>query len=175
MNTEYIMKALSYYASQGYTPVEVSIVVDKDVSAVTRPESSWDTHHSSDTVYVASAEQSFLQLIKDGDLPSGNKLMALTPCLRDEEKLDALSYLMFLKLELFVVGDHLVDVLTDANRFFNSLGLTTVAKATYMGFDLLLNGIEIGSYGVREYMGITYTYGTGIAEPRLSAAVSYGL
>lgn len=173
MNTEYITRALTFYAEQGYTPVEVPILVDIDVSAVTKPESARDFSHGT-KVYVGSAEQSFLQLIKEGTLPEGT-LMALTPCMRDEDYSDDLTYMTFLKLELFSPGDCLVDVLTDANRFFSSLGLIAVSKATSMGFDLFLNGVEIGSYGVREYMGVTYTYGTGIAEPRLSKAISYGL
>lgn len=34
--------------------------------------------------------------------------------------------------------------------------------------DILINGIEYGSYGIRQFQGKYYIYGTGIALPRAS-------
>jgi hypothetical protein len=165
------MNALFFYSDLGYVPTTVPFVVDEDVSAVTRPEYSLDIYHSIDKVYVASAEQSFLQMIKDGNLPVHDKLMALTPCVRDEMQLDDITYMTFIKLELFVKGSHLTEVINEVTRFFLSINIIPEVVPTYIGFDLRVNGIEVGSYGVREYLGLVYTYGTGIAEPRLTSAL----
>jgi hypothetical protein len=41
--------------------------------------------------------------------------------------------------------------------------------------DWTLNGVEIGSYGVRQYKNLVkWVYGTGLAEPRFTTAKNYG-
>lgn len=45
----------------------------------------------------------------------------------------------------------------------------SIEKVDY-GYDLLLSGIEVGSYGFREYKNNKWIYGTGLAEPRFSQA-----
>jgi hypothetical protein len=41
-------------------------------------------------------------------------------------------------------------------------------EKTKEGSDLTIDGIEIGSYGVRNHKNIIWVYGTGLAEPRFS-------
>jgi hypothetical protein len=38
--------------------------------------------------------------------------------------------------------------------------------------DLEINGIEVGSYSRRSFGGISWTCGTGLAEPRFSMATA---
>jgi hypothetical protein len=45
-----------------------------------------------------------------------------------------------------------------------------VVQPTDDCMDLTINGIEVGSYGKREFKNIKWIYGTGLAEPRFSIA-----
>lgn len=41
----------------------------------------------------------------------------------------------------------------------------------HLQLDIQLDGIEIGSYGVREFLGQHYIYGTALALPRFQQAL----
>jgi hypothetical protein len=113
----------------------------------------------------------------DGDAPRGLS-QAFTPCFRDEKKHDKYHHPYFLKLELFnpeCSKEALRNMLQDAVAFYETHLPVRVVKADN-GLDIVThNGLELGSYGMRElnYQGETYrwTYGTGCAEPRLSQAL----
>jgi hypothetical protein len=46
----------------------------------------------------------------------------------------------------------------------------------YPSYDLVYRGIELGSYGIRKCNFLTWIYGTGVAEPRLTRALkTYGI
>ena len=173
ISTELVYKAIAHYSGLGYKIIDVPLVVDYDVSAHTKPEGVPDLCHTSGKVYVASAEQSFIQLHKDGLLPNG-KYMALTPCYRAERLLDSTHYLMFIKLELINVGQECHSVLIDSDDFFKNYVNTYYEGNMYNGvMDIISNGVELGSYGFRQMLdGTVYTFGTGIAEPRLSHCIS---
>ena len=176
ISTSKIMEALTYYSNLGYVPIDVPYCVDRSVSELTKPMCKRDTEYLNDKVYVGSAEQSFIQMYMDGKLPDG-KYMALTPCVRDDEH-DDLHHSVFMKLELFDCGDktqpfQLGFAMQD---FFEQYIKTTVVAGDDRPFstDILDKKlrIELGSYG----MGILpggkfYSYGTGIAEPRLSTVI----
>lgn len=171
INTRLVMEALTHYSRLGYQPVEVPLLIDPDVSQFTSPSGKKDLAHNNGQVYVASAEQSFYQLMKDGELGAG-KYMALTPCYRDEDTLDQTHLNIFLKLELFVVGDSdYIEVLTDAYSFFSQCCESSIVQ-TEFGHDIESGGVELGSYGTRVYKGVSVCYGTGIAEPRLSYVIN---
>lgn len=175
VNTELISRAIQYYTNLGYLPISVPIVIDYDISKFTRPEFVNDLIHSNSKVYSGSAEQSFLQLMKDNKIKPG-KYQALTPCFRDEKTLDDLHLRIFLKLELIHIGSNSFrNILTDACIFFNQNGVK--AQIQYLTHPILsnnqidlctLDGIELGSYGFRTFNEIPYSYGTGLAEPRFS-------
>jgi hypothetical protein len=97
-----------------------------------------------------------------------------------------------MKVELYQSGDHLEELITDAeylmhNHVRRDVRLKTtlfdfeaehdfaskllVREATPEGIDLVLNGIEVGSYGVRTVGNRTWTYGTGLALPRFTVAI----
>jgi aspartyl-tRNA synthetase len=54
---------------------------------------------------------------------------------------------------------------------------TTKVVKTDFGFDIELNGIELGSYGIRRNQEnkLLWIHGTGLAEPRFSNVVNENL
>jgi hypothetical protein len=68
-----------------------------------------------------------------------------------------------------------LNVLTDAWYVMKSLvGTRATSVKTDVGYDLEINGIEVGSYGRREVGDFTWVYGTGLALPRFSQALNRG-
>ncbi len=171
-----LVEAVAYYEDLGYKLIDVPQCVDLDISKLTKPEGVKDLHHSVDKVYVASAEQSFLQLHKEGLLPEG-KYITVTPCYREESELDETHYKVFLKAEIIVVGkEDSYNVMRDALRFMNKY-LSVDYTPTREGRDTLdiihnWTNTELGSYGTRKALdGTVYTYGTALAEPRFSYCI----
>lgn len=167
-----LMASMELYAKRGYNYVDVPWFVDRYISLATCPDRSRIMGVPSHGDLVGSAEQSFVsveRLLKPG------KFMSLTPCFRDEPKTSDLSRYVFMKLELFC-NDYcdaksLLAMIEDARYVMGEVtehGIELVE--TSEGFDLNINGIEVGSYGIREYQGYSYLYGTGLAEPRFSIA-----
>lgn len=170
-----LFSAMSYFKSKGYKFITVPLLVDKDVSDFTLPTDRYAEKHSDEKVYVGSAEQSVYQLIKEGkDFPE--KVLAITPCSRDEELLDNTHFKMFLKIELITFGEnnsHL-EILEDVKSFYSTLydGNISVIDMGDGTHDLEINGIEVGSYGRRSFLGRTVNYGTGLALPRFQQSIN---
>jgi hypothetical protein len=60
-------------------------------------------------------------------------------------------------------------IMSDAKHVLSNLTHKRIdVMSTDEGADLMIDGIEIGSYGIRTYNAITWVYGTGLAEPRFS-------
>ena len=178
ISTKVLYEALQYYSESGYEMIDVPMLVDLEVSSHTKPDGVPELYHDKGFVYIASAEQSYIQLHKDGKLPNG-KYMAVTPCYRHERFVSDTHYLMFMKLELIVVGDitftncgEVIDqVCDDARDFYLLQGHDIVDRCeNNEEVDLVnSNGIELGSYGYRKMLdGTGYVYGTGCAFPRVS-------
>lgn len=183
INLDLITSAISWWEEIDFSTCNsVPYLVDPDIMAFTCPPGVIDKRmtHSNGKQYVASAEQSFLQMEKDGNIPYTNnkKYLALTPCYRDEAVLDESHYNIFLKLELFVyhvVLEEEVDYLLacELQSFFNTHGMQTEIVRTDIGWDVEYKGLELGSFGYRESpKGVLYVYGTGLAEPRASIAMA---
>jgi hypothetical protein len=140
---------------------------------------------------VASAEQSFLQLQLDAKAAGASiegKYVAITPCFRNEPRLDSLHQPYFMKVELiqWAQGDEfrkradLNAMITIASNFFRrylgtsiveNLDPDPIGRAAYdiVSFQ---KQIELGSYGIRKHESVgEWIYGTGAAEPRLSYAI----
>lgn len=181
MNYSRLVNAQRFYEAKDYVVVDAPWAITAAVNEITKPVE--DDHlmlnSNVDSVLVASAEQSFLQLRVDGLLPDG-KYQAITPCFRDEPVIDEIHQQSFMKLELIKISStkfELVDVLEvvkHASEFFINQGLRVKAvetnEATH-SIDLVcyVTGIELGSYGIRYDESIGYwIYGTGVAEPRCS-------
>lgn len=174
-----LLKCIDYLESKNYELVDAPFYVDKDVSAFTRPEFKNDFHHGNDTshcVYVASGEQSFLQLMKNGELTEG-KYITLTPCVRDEyvAEMSDIKLKVFMKLEMISLTNSLDkakvllnEMLFEMINFYTDYFNVTILPLDETNTDLLVNDIEIGSYGIRNYNGQYYVFGTGIALPRFN-------
>ncbi|QEQ94877.1 hypothetical protein pEaSNUABM56_00078 [Erwinia phage pEa_SNUABM_56] len=178
-----IQKAIRHYEEEGVLLAKVPYLVDPDIMAFTCPPNVIDKRltHSNGKQYVASAEQSFLQLEKDGRLDELPPLMmALTPCYRDESTLDDVHLNIFLKLEIFHYNPQELRGINWAyfwaecmQSFFADEGVWTHIVGTDAGYDVLTKSdLELGSFGYRTSpKGVQYVYATGLAEPRASIAI----
>lgn len=181
MELELITFAETFYQSKGYQKVDVPWAVDVDVMDITRPEGRKVFDLMSKKL-VASAEQSYLQLIKEHALAPG-KYVTTTPCFRDDQE-DELHQHYFLKTELINFKfekkpdqQELESMIDDASQFF-CFFLPVKRKQTELGYDIVDEkyGIELGSYGFRNHTfsdkhQVHWIYGTGIALPRLTYVI----
>jgi hypothetical protein len=177
----YFASAQEYYTALGYTYTEVPWVVPVSVVRATNVRHSVREWTTPNGALVGSAEQSFVHMALQGDLPLHGQYFAITPCFRVEPFIDEQHHSHFMKCELFMpvtVADDcdIRDVAEDALAFFQGLahgvGTPEIVR-TREGLDIMLNGIELGSYGYGEVPGteVKWVYGTGLAEPRLSVAL----
>ena len=168
-------RSIEVYKQRGYVHIEVPWTVAEAVSNITKPAGANDFKIANKSkVLVASAEQGFLYLALKGFLPPG-KFQAITPCFRDEP-FDVSHTKYFMKNELIITDepseDMVKSIVVDAMEYFRTehpageFNLVT----TEAGYDIELNGIEIGSYGLRKTSFLTWVYGTGLAEPRFTIA-----
>lgn len=175
-------QAVSEYEARGYVYKECPWTVDEWTirKTIPNPEGAfrlgygaradqcalWVEGHN---FLVGSAEQSFLML----DLPPG-RYVGVTPCFRYEDDESILTRYMFMKVELFVTSDEttIQNVMDDAYEVMSLLGNTGKIDVvgTDEGFDFLLGGVEIGSFGERSTRDESWIYGTGLALPRFAAA-----
>lgn len=181
-------RALELWTAQGFRYVDLPWVVQKEYSDATRPPNCRDiqTLHGS---FVASGEQSFLQLWDAGQLRGSPGYVGWTPCLRDD-KLDDWHQHGFMKAEWFVpltpdtaLAWHtqlMALVATQAEMFHqvaqhcgkSTEGAVQVVVLGAEQVDIELNGVEIGSYGRRQFKGMHYLYGTALALPRFTQALA---
>ena len=198
-----LAKAQEYYRIRGFKPIEVPWIVGFQAIRLTCPKDGKFYSLREDTLevpsntnigyQVASAEQSFIQLMLDGSLKPG-RYQAITPCYRGDV-LDTWHQRYFMKVELIVYlgKDHLAvktawdsldRMVNDCWAFFeDSLPISMLKTDTVIPWDqqgstrdlvTVSGGIELGSYGIREHSAVgTWIYGTGCAEPRLSQAIEY--
>lgn len=186
INWNNITDTIAYYSDM-YTMVDIPWTVDRQYTNVTCPNERFTVVTNNMGDLVGSAEQSFVQQAHKHQLKPG-RYMAVTPCFRNEDVLDRFHQQYFMKLELFDSIPHLdVDnqvegLAGNAMGLFDQLlrkgGITKTdslleRKKTTDGYDVLFDGIELGSYGVRKYDDIQWLYGTGIAEPRFSSAINF--
>lgn len=138
---------------------------------------------------VGSAEQSFVELQLQGKLEPGYYI-TVSPCFREESVHNEFTRPHFMKAEIYITKDASEEtakqLATASLKFFGYL-LSKQLSDTFIpdskkidlrlvptdeGWDIMLNGIELGSYGVRTYEGTTWVYGTALAEPRFTAVVN---
>lgn len=170
----------SYVRCYQYSLIDVPWTVSKEAIDVTLPPHLMSFVLNDDKHLVGSAEQSFIQMMLNNDLKPGRYVTA-TPCFRDEIE-DELHQSYFFKVELIDcrlgltkrdVDDikncahNVLSYLLHKSNFYGELQSVTTSS----GYDIELNGIEIGSYGLRKYKDLTWIYGTGLAEPRFSKAM----
>lgn len=172
-----IAQAIDAYRTLGYKYVEVPWVVSDAAIKVTLP-SDHVAQRCQDGPLVGSAEQSFIQMMLDGTLKPG-RYVAASPCFRDD-KPDRWHMRTFFKVELIeysqmpfsYVDERISRMVTHAADFFWCCGAEEVERVnTEQGIDIELGGIEIGSYGHRQFETHHWVYGTGYADPRFTMAL----
>lgn len=180
INWKLVSDAISYYQSIGFKYKEVPWIVSDLAIRITLPPNK-NPLTTSDGVLIGSAEQSFIQMMLDGNLNPG-KYVAASPCFRDDV-VDSSHQRTFFKVELIEYLDNSKSSLEIDQAFFFILKRAIAflqsipgaensrAVVTEAGFDIELNGLELGSYGFNQYNNHKWIYGTGIAEPRLSMAI----
>lgn len=186
VNYKILDRSIDFYEGRGYKRVESPWLISEGISDMTRPSfaAQYVVHKEGGNVLgdgkrkalVASGEQSFLYMIAKGYLPPGT-YQTITPCFRNEP-FDETHVKYFMKNELINYGNSKMDyemILSDAHDFFKSILEWNFIDPKYLrivktdiGHDIELNGVEIGSYGLRENTMARWCYGTGVAEPRFS-------
>lgn len=170
-----IAAAEEFYAAAGFTPVAVPWVVGDAAYRATLPADA-SPYATLGGYLVASGEQSFLQLLDQGvDLCAAQ---CTTPCFRDEDH-DSWHAPYFLKVELLRADDTsdaaLEAMIDTAASFLSTYIPVTRLRLPDGSTDLVTaDGVELGSYGRRRRHGHTWLFGTGVAEPRLAAAIAAG-
>lgn len=186
INYSLISDALEFYVNAGFSYVDVPWLVSQEVLEATIPDGASAQDNSLYGKFlVASAEQSFLQLMVDGRIFPG-KYCAVTPCFRNEPE-DWLHKKSFMKVELIhIIGPDDVALLSLhkminlAKHFFMQYAFCSTIDIVEIpghrceiNYDIMADGIELGSYGIRSYKNFRWIYATGIAEPRLSTVISF--
>lgn len=182
INYKIINDSIDFYEKRGFKRIESPWTVTAETANITKPNDCDSfTIKEKDKVLVASGEQSFLYLYLKGFLPKG-RFQTVTPCFRNDS-FDSLHTKYFIKNELIITD--VIDkwclffMIDDAKVFFESkLGIDTVKKiqTSTSSYDLIFEGIELGSYGIRKCDFLSWIYGTGVAEPRLSRIMQkYGI
>lgn len=173
---DFISQAINYYKNNGFKYIEVPWIVSEKALKVTLPSDKTGLITQFGSL-VGSAEQSFIQLIMNNKLNEG-KYIAASPCFRDVIE-DKWHSKYFFKVELinYVKKNELNDtikMIMVALDFFKTLVDGSKLKVTPQkdGYDIELNNIEIGSYGIRKFEDKCWIYGTGLAEPRFSKALN---
>ncbi len=148
---------------------------------VTRPAWAPEQPVTEHGYLVASGEQTFLQLAEEDRLPKAECYIGWTPCFR-HETFDEQHHFAFLKAEAFAwldetrPEDHqLIEWVERARRVLQDETEGDICPVPLEdgSWDLELNGVEVGSYGIRALplTGRRYLYGTALAEPRFSFAL----
>ncbi len=176
VNYKCIADAVEFYGTRGYGYLDVPWSVDGKALEITAPPgSSWFPH--ADKWLVASGEQSFLEMLQRKTLKPG-KHLCVTPCFRRESEYHEYTRPYFMKAELIIAGSEdpmdMECALHDAADFFNRyLPKPVKFQGTEIGTDIMYDGIELGSYGIRNHETTgPWVYGTGVAEPRFSYVLS---
>lgn len=177
-----LFEVIEYYSNIGYKHISVPTMVEADVMNSTLPPSAILDKKPEGTkqlFHVASAEQSFIQMLKNGWKPKDIYYQAVSACHRPFDKNKGELYQeWFIKLELFFYNTSYLDLLSDALDLYskdlfgdedNSSKINVVH--TNIGHDLIVENIEIGSYGARHInVGGKYfefSYGTGYVPFRV--------
>lgn len=172
-------QAVEAYKALGYSYVEVPWMVSREATKLTCDKGVQFSTPVGDL--VGSAEQSLLDMRLSSMLESKGKIVACSPCWREEPQYGKWHYTSFMKVELFSRDNVWESLLNDALTFFNTIFEDTwrlkVVKCSdgphivQQDICIEMNSgeqVELGSYGFRKTNSFSWSYGTGLAEPRLS-------
>lgn len=168
-----INQAIQFYKKKGFTNIEVPWDTPKKYREITFCGIDFNPI-GEDRYLVGSAEQSFIYLLDKNKIKRGS-YVSCTPCFRGDS-IDKIHQQYFLKVELFDCNDtserRLLHIIKIANEFFSQYISTNIVQLSEYSYDIeTSDGIELGSYGIRNWNNNTWIYATGLAEPRLSKAM----
>ncbi len=181
-----IVQSANFYHTVGFQQVDVPWMVDRQFSMATCPDARFLVSTDMGDL-VGSAEQGFIQQDYLGLLGKG-KFQSITPCFRKEDVLDDFHQTTFLKLELYVNDGDLFTEMARMADLAKTVARGMVHEMTIKtdiilpvpilievegGLDLTMGGIELGSFGVRSFEHVSWAFGTGHAEPRLSSTIKH--
>lgn len=179
--------AIQFYTNLGYKYVEVPWAVPEWAIKATCPNPLSKPAIARSQFLVGSAEQSFIYLDVSEQLGKG-RFVACTPCVRPGD-IGPFNQPTFMKVELYrndeVSPLTLNEMMGHAGYYFEKQARrhSPSAQLEWSNFlddgvptfddvlDINLNGLEVGSYGMREFRAIQWVFGTGLAEPRFSMAL----
>jgi hypothetical protein len=181
-----IAHALMVYKGFGYQYVEVPWIANPGICGITAPPGTNRINVEKIQLQpndlpriehygelIASGEQGFLQIASE--LKQDVNYVTATPCFRDEPNPDEYHLPWFFKVELFrkVSYPHQIEPLNNMIAHARRcMGTWAPNLEITQDFDLRLNGIEVGSYGIRSHDGLNWVFGTGLAEPRFTQALA---
>lgn len=175
INYQIINDSINYYESKGFKRIESPWTVSSYIDNLTKPKDTipFELKHNNKRL-VASGEQSFLYLYLKDFLPKG-QFQTVTPCFRFES-FDYSHTKYFVKNELIktdvVNTTELENIVNTCFLFFRQYIPDAKIVTTEIGFDIMYNDNELGSYGIRECEFLKWIYATGVAEPRLSKIIN---
>lgn len=178
-----IKEACLYYSNLGYQQTEVPWVIPENYSKTTKPHENqsfvqdkaiFENQHNE---LIGSAEQGFIYLLLNKLITYG-KFFSVSPCFRFDNY-DETHFPWFIKLELFIYPENILNsenilsqTIDESFNFFKlySIKNPEIIKFSDSLYDINLNKIEVGSYGIRSINSYSYVYGTGLALPRFTSA-----
>jgi hypothetical protein len=170
INYQILSFSQKFYQLKGFQIIDAPWYITKSIDEITKPSDRESIITNFGDCLPASGEQSFLAIWDQ--LEDGGKYQTITPCYRRELVEDEWHLPHFMKNELIIKGGQDKDVIWIAKacqQFFEIYSKKQVdLKLTDEGIDLEIDGIEIGSYGLRVFNDMQWVYGTGCAEPRFS-------
>ena len=181
INYKILSDAIEYYKRRNYIEINMPWYVGESIHNITFEITNSKWQLPSGDILLGSAEQGFINQMLNHNLLG--KFQATTPCFR-EDTIDELHQEHFIKTELFInesedfnktLDKILSDVFGFLIKYVDVTRINFVDTSSETGIrsiDIKIGGIEVGSYGIREYKygGKIYTwvYGTGVALPRFS-------
>jgi len=190
MRYDIISAAIDGYMERDYKYIDTPWLVDEYIAKATIDDPNVEPFRLDPKIerghIVGSAEQGFLQLMYDNKLSAG-KYVSAGPCFRNEPVLDAHHQRTFFKVELcdylgvssdlksHEILDLVYKVAQSATLVLSDLAprCDLVAQSTdKFSIDLMVNGVEVGSYGFRNELGHMWVYGTGLALPRFDRVIT---
>lgn len=171
-------QVIAWHLARGAVFASLPWTTDLVDAMATKPEDRGEDIATAHGIVVASGEQAFTKMARQGRLDRATRYIGWTPCFRSEPVFDDIHHYYFIKAELF----SWIDEGNGRQRALDLARQASLALDRWAGVDLVMAGdeiemmaagIEVGSAGVRQVPedGRHYAYCTALAEPRFGQAL----